>query len=344
MSNRRFFFLSDSEIIKEFPFEKGRTSSIKVWLDTKAFDYIGIQPYDFDNNVMLDINGGSVKTYKTIIINDYECMSENLCVYYADRMGTNLSWLNFDQNIIDSMNQSYQSKHNVSVDRFYLINGSYFSSYPTTLSFRTSYKVYSDLGEQIEGWGLPYLEDIQTLVGYAPCKDGNIALAVRNFLYANSDFVGSDYTGNWFTNNNISGLCLTPLGRRHSGESGLNGQTYFAYKEECSLRTAESFESQVVFNTRGIDYYSKLYHLGQARYFRRLSSSELGYKFYYDYASNQVLCLPHNEKVSLKEVEYGYLRGIIYRYFDRENKKVLMSLSSLQTMVNSLYSSFITIY
>ncbi len=345
MSNRRMLFTGLIAPPPPPPYIRGREGSIRVWLDSRAYDYIAVRPYDYDKNVQLGPNDGSYKTYKTIVVGDYEWMVDNLFIEYVNRMGTALAWANLTQPAIDQMNQSYQVQNNVSLDKFNKINGSYVGSYDTASSFRKSFKVYDPTnGNLLDGWDLPYYVDFLSLMGLAPQSKPTVFENVSDFLFASQSDVGDDYRADWFKSLNISGLGFTPLGRRHSNFEGVGGQTYMGYKVESSFRMKDYTVGQMVFDwTMGIALYTNLYHFGQARYCRRLSDGELGYKLYVAADNDMVLCVAATETLPYPLLSHGCERGIATRYLDKNKMTVRSSWSQIQAEASAITSA-ISVY
>jgi hypothetical protein len=187
--------------------------------------------------------------------------------------------------------------------------------------------------------------DLFELFGQAPAVSNNSVFNIMNFLGASADDVPANYTANWFdTYENISGFTMTPLGRRHSGQEGSNGQKWFGYKIECGLRLQDYPSGQILFNmSQGITIYSNLYHLCQARYARAKTDEELGYKMYVDSCRNAVVMLPFSQVTELTELPRGLERGIALRYANRNQMKVLRAWSEIRTEANAIRQAIPTI-
>jgi|GEM_PF-4419953 len=139
----RRLLLKNEDVILPDPFERGRTG--KITLNVSAdFNSLGFMAYDYDMNKPKDEYSEVVKTYSTIVIGGLELTTENFIAPYRDKFGTNLSWANFDETIINQMNQDYEGKDNVSLDDFYKINGAYTSLYDYALSYRDKFTVYDE--------------------------------------------------------------------------------------------------------------------------------------------------------------------------------------------------------
>lgn len=313
-------------------YQKGSEGQVLLWLNSSAYDYIGVKPYDYDNNVALGANDGSYKTYKTRTIGEYEWLSQNLFIEYANRMGTALAWANFDQNVINQMNQEYQQKSNIPLSDFLQINGSYITLYDTGSSYRSSYKFYTQRnGAQISGWDLPNSTDFFQMFGQAPTISNDPVTNIMNFLGANKADVPADYTADWFEYKNTSGFTMTPLGRRHSSQEGIGAQKWFGYKVESTLRLKDYPKGMILFNRNtGIDISSNLYHFSQARYCRVKTDQELGYKIYVDDCNDQLVMYPITKVTQFTELPKGLERGIALRYANMGEMKILKKWSEIK--------------
>lgn len=313
------------------PYVKGNTGRMTLWVSSAA-PYYGIYAYDYDNNQEMGQYDGSWKTYPTIEIGEYEVTSKNLLLHYRDKWSLTMGWMNFSQAIIDQMNQEYQQRNNVDLATFLDINGSYASLYGEGLSYRDDFKVFDPTNRtrQLTGWDLMSSTELMQMFGQSPVTSDNPMDNIMNFLGASQADVPASYTADWFQYNNTSGFTMTPLGRRHSGQVGENGQKWFGYKAESGIRLKDYPYGMLLFSRyEGISIRPNLYHLCQARYSRAKTDQELGYKLYVDNCTDQVIMLPYNQQSAFVELPKGLERGIALRYANRNQMKITKKWSEI---------------
>ncbi len=336
--------------IKPDPYEKGGEGSVHIWISELGSHSIGIGflAYDFDYMEPRDINTGFQGSYKTIGIGEYEYTSQNLKALYQDRWGSYYSGLNWTDQFIRDVTNSYPQvpgEVQLSVEEFRNYYGNWFTllaagisyMYPDFYEFKSSPN-----GRVIDGWELPSLDDILQMVGQAPRLSSNLATNLLEFMAAGKDGLPANYNTEWVNYTNTSGFSLTPLGSRGSNDIT---QTYLgdyvsSHKKLVKLRLKDPNHTFTL-DVSNPNYSTNDFHFCQVRYCRHLTDEELGYKMYIDEHSNRVVMLPYEVETTLPELAKGAERGIALRYTNREHMRVLRKWTDIQREAGDIRSVLI---
>jgi hypothetical protein len=158
-------------------------------------------------------------------------------------------------------------------------------------------------------------------------------LYANNFLYGRDavDGIPSFGLSNLQSFFSLSGLAIPPMGVLVlNGDGSMPNNSWnsfnsgFILKMKDSPRTFSFQDSQA--NTFFI---GSLYNFGSARYCRRLTDAELGYKLYVDNVNDRVIMLPYGQSTTLTALPPGLERGIALRYANFSEMKVYQTWSAI---------------
>jgi len=316
--------------------QESREGSVHIWISEIGADNdgVGFLAYDFDTNTARNINTGFQGTYKTVDLGEYEYTRENLKALHQFRWTVDFTWLNWNESNIATITRSYDPQYDetpLSVEEFRNYYGSWFSLLGSVVAYRLPRLcVFRDQkdGNEVEGWGLPSIEDIMQLIGQAPRSSQGINHDILNYVAAGAADTPEGHVTEWMNYNNTSGLTLTPLGSREPYTGNL--ATYFyAFKKLSKLRLKEGSES-FTFYAPGSYYSPSDYHYAQVRYCRAKTDEELGYKIYVDKCKDAVVILDYGVETNMPELPKGLERGIALKYADIAGKTVNRSWSAIE--------------
>lgn len=304
-------------------YQKGEEGSVYIFIPTDG-NGIDFKAYDFDNPDTLR-SSGIVKTYKTVDIGEYTWTAENIRLKSA-----NYSWMNFSQKEIDEK----LGNNTLAVSQFEDVYGTWTTLYDRQVSYLDRFSVYDRKdGALQEGWSLPTMTDFSQLFGQAPIIDEtNPITNILYFLGANQKDVPASHTLDWFKYSNTSGFTMTPLGWRINQQQPYGGELWENFGVESIIRLKEPYKGRLHFNLSEQIKLTEFYHFSQARYTRKKTEAELGYKLLVDIQKDSVLILPASQQCSegLLELPNGLERGITLRYVNKDSQTILRTWTQIQ--------------
>lgn len=310
------------------PYERGAVGSVYMTMPTYYSGGYGTLGYNYDTGV--EQAGGLIeKTYKTIVVGEYEWTAENLRIKYRNLWGTLYEFMNHTEAKIHALADG----NNCPLPVFEQTFGTWVTEYGEARAYRDNYKFYkSKNGEEISGFELPATADICQLLATAPVKPGNTVYGnVETFLYASDDDIPSAVKPliNMKSYNNTSGLGMTPLGFK--GNNPDDSGVHYSFGYGFGLRMKNYARIFAFSHISGIKVNTELYHFTQARYCRKLTDAELGYKLYIDTTNDKVLMLGLTDNSNgLAELPKGLERGIALRYANKEKKVITKSWTDIK--------------
>lgn len=326
-------------------YQKGKTDTVFISIPTHSVNGSGLLGYDYDNMVLQE--GRPIeRTYKTIVVGEYEWTQENLIVEFANT----LSWANLTQNQIETITgrndiQPYQFRNVFGVllgwhsqtSVYYTISKDPLDN--SGVSFFRNRGVLTN--EFMTDWRLPDAASILQILGQAPRENGNVFEDFNDFIYTNQNNFGLGW--NLLNRRNISGLSFTPLGiRNNASNSKLEGVGETVGLQSPWLQHQHRIQNTSIGSQpKGIHTNLQSSYMTQVRYCRRLSDQELGYKLYVDDTEDKILMLDPETVVGLDELQPGLERGIALRYANRQHKQILKSWSEIKAETAAIKTSVV---
>lgn len=329
------------------PYKKGEEGSIYVRIKGESSGGYCVLRFDWDSETVIDHTGpndgarvgDSTGTYKTIEIDEYVWMSENLRIAYRDRWSTWHEFVNNNQSQVDAVLGVNVATREEFVNHFgawtsqLVETTSYFNK--TMLGNVMGYKVtdaydLSNTLPDIPSWKLPSSDDILQLVGQAPRETGDVFEDAKNFLCCSPKENYYNLASELMNKKNVSGLTLVASGSRQN----VSGSPINGFGLMSAIKTDSPLRMFALSNYGNIGLgalFGDTYHMHPARYCRRKTDEELGYKLYIDEVNDTVLMLPHTAVSTLPELERGLPRGVALRYANRKHMKILKSWTEIQS-------------
>ena len=331
-------FLNINEIGTVY-YEKGKTDSVFIRINTTGYSGKDFMGYDYDQDRQLGEGQPILKTYRTIEIGEYVWTQENIRFKAAYN-----TWLNHSQEAIDQE----LGNNTIPLEDFEEKFGSWVSLHPKLSAYKDDFKVYykRDSVEQ-QGWDLPTVTDFAQLFGMAPVISDDPVQNIMSFLGVRQEEVPGATGTFWKGYTNTSGFALTPLGRRHAQEDPWTNpstgqeELWMNYGRESGFRLKDHPSGMILFSeTQGspINVIDPLTHLCQARYTRKKTDEELGYRLFVDINKDEVIIAPVTQGCSgtLLELAPGIARGVALRYVKKEENRVIKSWTEIQQEAESI--------
>lgn len=319
-------------------FAQGAKGNVYMTMPTYYSGGYGTMGYNFDERKQQE-SGIIEKTYKTIIVDEYEWTTENLMIRYRNLWGTLYDFMNHTQAKVDAIADGKTCPLPIFENTF----GTWVTEYGEARAYRDNYKFYTAKGgEEISGFNLPETADICQLLGIAPIEPNNTVYGnIETFLYASAEDLDPavrPLVSHILGFKNTSGLTMTPLGFKENRDDGTGVHYSFGYG--FGLRMKSYARIFAFSHISGIKVNTPLYHFTQARYCRKRSDAELGYKMYIDQNNDKVVMLDVGVSANgLPELPKGLERGIALRYANRDKRVVTKSWSEIQNEATQMKRS-----
>lgn len=269
-------------------YEKGEEGSVFIQINANG-NGIEFDGYDFDKEQFLGYGQPILKTYKTIEIGEYVWTQENLRLKNAFK-----KWLLINQEEIDKE----LGNKTISLNKFEEKFGSWVSLDRKLTAYKDNFKAYYKRdGLEQQGWDLPTIADFAQLFGQAPAISEDPVKNIMDFLGVPQAEVPGNTGNQWNGYKNISGFSMTPLGRRHALEypNTQYPKLWYSYGRESAFRLKDRPLGMILFSEvqdYPVHVIDTLTHLCQARYTRKKTDEELGYKLYVDICNDEVVIKP----------------------------------------------------
>lgn len=333
------------------PWVKGKSGSVWTYMNTGAgYGQYSIADYNWDTHTYTN-NSYMCGTYKTIGVGEYTWTTQNLKLMYRALWGKEmLSKFNIDESFMKGLfSREYIPFPGCTLNDFLDVFGTYItedSELGGAYRHPDKYLFFDkENGTRIKGWELPDYYDILQLLGQMPVKYAKVADNARDFFYANAeiDSIPNFNLPMLCTYSSTSGLRIVPMGFEKNNYWEARQPYYFGKAFGLKIKSAPDFqygknmfvfkENDLIVGTPG-DYNNGFFHFCSARYCKKMSDEELGYKMYASDLTDQVIFLPLNETPKTaeqyKELPKGLERGIALRYATADRKKCTESWSTIK--------------